>query len=106
MEPEVNINLETKVGLKDIGDLTSDPNISKIYANGFQIGLTFGDASLVTKHNEIATHVVTMSLPALKSLYEQIGKIITIHSNSTGIQILSFDEMNEVLKKKQSDGKL
>lgn len=106
MEPIVDINVNKKGVIKDISVLTSDPNISKVYANGFQIGLTLGDASLVAKHNEVATHVITMSLPALKSLYDQIGKIIAIHGSDTGLQILSFDEMNEVLKKKQTDGKL
>lgn len=106
MEPVVNINLNKKAVIKDIAGLTSDPNISKVYANGFQIGLTLGDASLVVKHNEVATHVITMSLPALKSLYEQLGKIISIHGSDTGLNILSFEEMTAVLKKKQADGKL
>ena len=102
MEPIVNINLNSQAIIKDIYDLTADLNIVKVYANGFQLGLSLGDSSILIKQNEVPSHLITMSLPAMKSLYEQMGKILAIYGTDLGQQIISFDEMNESLRKKQT----
>lgn len=83
--------------VESIDEITKDPSVSKLYANGFQVGATLADASIMIRHNNQTTAIITMSLPALKSLRDQLDQIITVVSKSFG-NIESFDEISKKMK--------
>ncbi len=95
---EKDKNLSASNLIESLDDLSKRSDIIKIYANGFQCGASIADASIVVRYNNQSVAIVSMSLPALKSLNEKISEIIENVNKNVG-EILSFDEINENIAK-------
>lgn len=102
MEPIIKY---TAPVIEDITELTKDSNLNKFYANGFQCGMTLSDASIIFKHNNVNVGMVTLTLPAMKSLFLKMGEVMAGYEGATDQQILSFDELVILAQTKASDGK-
>lgn len=81
-----------------MNDVTADPNVMKFYGNGFQCGATLADGSIMIKQNENPVCLITMSLPALKSLHKQIGDILEIYKKNFKLEISNFEELTDRVK--------
>lgn len=100
--PEVEINTNKKAKSIPIEEIVVNPNVPKFYGNGFQCGATLADSNLLVKLNDQPICLISMSLPALKTLHEQIGQILGIYANNFGIEIPTFGELTKKVVEKQS----
>jgi hypothetical protein len=80
--------------------LSEDPNVLKIYTNGFQCSVTLADAGLLLKLNDVPMALVSMSLPAMKSLHSQLGLLLETYKRDIG-EVQNFEELTEVVKAKR-----
>lgn len=94
-DPIVEINPTKKLKVHPINEVIANPNVPKFYGNGFQCGATLADGSLMVKHNDEPVCLISMSLPALKSLHEQIGQILNLYKKNFDIEILSFEDLTK-----------
>jgi hypothetical protein len=92
--------MDTKVEFKphsksivDIAILTKDPDIIKIYSNGYQCGFTVSDVNIVLKQNDVSVGVLILPLSGLKTLHTQMGKLIENYKKYIGKDILSIEEL-------------
>jgi len=92
MEKTVNLSI-TKGPIDDVVKLSTDPNILKLYANGFQCTFTLTDGVLVLKHNGAIIAMVTMSLAAIKTLHKNIEATVQGYEKQIGINIPTFEDL-------------
>jgi len=89
--PSVNPN--------ELSDASSDPTISKIYVNGFTLGLTNADLLFVGKLNNKPEVVVNMSFTLAKTLVKQLNGLILSLESSTERDIMTTDVIDSVMGK-------
>jgi len=77
----------------DLRSLTENAAVPKIFTNGFQCGFSLSDAHLILKHNEAPAAIITMGLPAAKSLINQLQLLIEVYERNIGLQVLSIEEI-------------
>ena len=85
-----------------IPDLILNPIVSKIYTNGAQYGFTFSDAHIIFKHNDVPMALITMSLTSLKTLHEQVGKLLETYKSTTGQDVVSIEEIATIFNQKSN----
>jgi hypothetical protein len=101
-------NKDQKTGPKllgpvDIETVMAHPNVIKIYANGFTLGHSFVDATMIIQHGKMPIAAVSMPFAALKSLNRAIGETIAKIEAGLGQTLPDTKELsvtwNENLKK-------
>lgn len=85
---EININK----------DLVKNESVVKLYANGFQCGVTLGDASIVLKQDDVPVALIHLSQSSIKSLASQINSVLKTFTDQVKIEVNDFDELIEKLK--------
>jgi len=78
-----------------------DPNVPKVYANGFLSGLGNGDTTIVFQCNAKPTMVLNMSFTLAKTLAIKIGQMINDIEENSENSIMTTDEISVVLEKKR-----
>lgn len=88
---------EIKIGGKPIEgyfeDALNDPEVPKIYANGFSNGLGTGDVTIVFQLSQKPVAVVNVSFTVAKTLAQKINSMILSLENDTGNTIMTTDEI-------------
>jgi len=98
MDAQTTIN--KKIPTPDLlPEVSINKDVLKLYANGFQCGATLGDSSIILRLNDAPIALVSMSLPAMKSLHNQLGTILEAYSKGV-TSILSFEELQQTVSKK------
>ncbi len=88
---------EIKIGEKPIEgyfeDALNDPEVPKIYANGFSNGLGVGDVTIVFQLGLKPVAMVNVSFTVAKTLAQKINSMILNLENDTGNTIMTTDEI-------------
>lgn len=79
-----------------------DPNLIKIYANGFVNGVGQGDVMVLLMQNDEAVAMLNMSYTVAKTLVIKLGAAIRDLEEKTGNNIMTTDEVD----KKMSSNKI
>jgi len=82
-----------------------DPNIPKVYANGFMNALGNGDSTLVFQWNGNPVLVLNMSFTLSKTLALKLGNMIGDIEKGSGNTIMITDEIARALKLKPFSSK-
>ncbi|MFO7877093.1 MAG: hypothetical protein R6U55_10990 [Desulfovermiculus sp.] len=94
-----------KAPADNINDILNDPNIQKIYANGFTIFIGNADVGIILKTNNQAQYVLNISYTLAKTLYSKLHEMIHDLETSTDNQIMTTDRINDKLFAKQKGDK-
>lgn len=95
--PEIKHEHTNKV--INVSELVKNVDVPFFFTNGFQCGFTFADAHVVFKSHEVPVAVVNMGLPAIKTLHEQLGLILSTYTKNTGLQVSSLEEIASTFNK-------
>jgi hypothetical protein len=76
-----------------------NPNLARVYTNGFAIGLTASDISLVLNINAHPQVVVDMTWAVAKQMSKEIGEAVSAYESATGVPIRTNKEMVEPMAK-------
>ena len=75
-----------------------NPTIPKIYINGFFIGSTNADITVVAQQNARPTAVFNMSYGIAKTLVEKLANTISQIESVANTKVLTTDDMDKALK--------
>lgn len=70
-----------------------DPAVSRIYANGFTIGMSNADAHVVLQYFGRPVAIVSMSYTLAKTLHEKLGGLVVQWEKSTGQTLQTTDSI-------------
>lgn len=87
------------VGPLDIDTAIRTANISRIYANGFSIGHSLLEATILAQQGRTPIAAIHVTFPVLKSLYSAIGESIKQIERGLGEEIPTLDELAVKWKK-------
>ncbi|MEX2472259.1 MAG: hypothetical protein WEA34_08780 [Gemmatimonadota bacterium] len=73
-------------------------DVPHVYANGFQIGVSNADISLVLKLDNRPTHVVHLSYTLAKTLEKKIGGVVAQFEEAVGRDMLVTDEVDKAFR--------
>lgn len=78
-----------------------NPVIPKLWSNGVAIGRSSSEATVLFLQGQAAIVTVSMGYPALKSLYNAIGKVLADVERITGQSIKDNHELSELFTEKK-----
>lgn len=78
----------------------ANPDVPKIYANGFVNAIGTGDVAILFKNGNSPAAVVNLSYTVAKSLAAKIGYLIAQLEEGTGNTIMISDEINKAMLEK------
>lgn len=81
-----------------INNALKDPNLPKLYFNGFLTGHSNSDMLLLLLQNGIPSSAVNMSFTTAKSLYLELGKLISQFEASTNHTIMTVNDVESFMK--------
>lgn len=84
----------------DIEELNADRNILKIYGNGFNVGFSLSDATIVIQLGSTPVAILNLSHIALKSLAGNLLQSIEAIEKTIGEPIKSIQDYKSGLIKK------
>ena len=92
---EVNQELEKK-----LNEALKDPEVQRIYANGFVNALGVGDVMILLQNSKKPIAVLSLSYTVAKTLSIKLGALISQLENSTGNTIMTTDDIEKSLSKR------
>jgi hypothetical protein len=93
--PKQEIIQPTQVSLDD---LIKDTQVSKFFTNSFQCGFSTSDANIVFKYNSTPVALLTMGMPAVKTLKNQLEQLLLLYEKSTKQTVLSIEELVTIIQ--------
>jgi hypothetical protein len=94
--PEFDIN--------ELPKANKDPNVPKMYFNGFLTGMTNADVVMLTKLNNEPVAVLNFSLSVAKTLVRQLSQLIVRLEENSENEIMTIDVIDKALAKIRNDG--
>jgi hypothetical protein len=82
----------------DVKLILRDPEIKKLYANGFIIHISASDIVLIPALNDTPLQVINLSYTSAKSLAEALSSAVKFFESSTGVEIKTTKEFSKLLK--------
>jgi hypothetical protein len=77
----------------------ADPAMTRLYANGFTLGITNADAYLVLQLMGKPVATVSMSYTLAKTLSERLGKLVADWEAKTGQKLATTDIIDQAFRK-------
>jgi len=90
---------QAKKQLESLNQALDNPNIPKIYVNGFFIGTTNADITLITQQNGRPVAALNMSFEIAKTLVKKLGSVVQDLEKSIGTEFLTTDDFDEAVRK-------
>ena len=84
---------------KELSKALRDPEIQKIYANGFTSAMGIGDITILLKNSGISIAALNLSYTVAKTLSIKLGGLISQLEASTGNTIMTTDDIEKSLSK-------
>jgi hypothetical protein len=78
---------------------TSDSSIPKIYANGFAVGLTNADVSIVLQLSGQPVALLNISFTLAKTLAQKVGGVVGTFEKAIQQNLVTTDEVSMALSK-------
>ena len=75
----------------------ANPEVPKIYTNGFVLGLSAADAFVVLQSGPSVVAVIQMSYPIVKTLAVQLTTLLTDYEAKTGQKVGTVGEITDKL---------
>ena len=91
---EVNQELEKK-----FKEALANPEIQRIYANGFVSATGVGDITILLQNSGKPITILNLSYTVAKTLAIRLGALISQLEDSTGNTIMTTDDINKSLLK-------
>ena len=76
----------------------NDPNVPKVYANGFVQGASLSDIFVLFQRGGVSTAVLNMSLTTAKALAKRLNSAIEDIESKLGHPIPTMEEMQSVFE--------
>lgn len=76
-----------------------DPSIPRIYANGFTVGLTNADVSIVLQLSGQPVALLNISYTLAKTLAQKVGGVVSAFEEAIDEHLVTTDEVSEALRK-------
>ena len=89
---------------ENIDEIVNDPDIKRIYANGFTIFVGNSDFGVILKTNNKTTHVLNISYTLAKTLHVKLHQMISRLEESTNHEIMITDIINDKFLGKSKKG--
>ena len=84
---------EQKSATPDVLQVALDnPNVPKIYVNGFQVASTNADIMIVAQSNARPTAVLNMSFELAKTLVQKVGNVVELVEKQTDTKFLTTED--------------
>ncbi|MDO8677786.1 MAG: hypothetical protein Q7R30_04380 [Acidobacteriota bacterium] len=91
-----------KTALPEVFDAAQrDPELKHIYANGFGVGLTNADVSVVLQLSGRPIKVLHLSYTLAKTLAEKLGQVVKEFETAIDTKLVTTDKVDEAFKKLQ-----
>lgn len=84
---------------EDMVQFAQSLDLPQLYFNGFQIGLTNSDISLIMLCNGQPKSIASISFTTAKTLHIGLGEMITALEGATGRTIMTMQDIGEGLEK-------
>lgn len=84
---------------KEFDKALGDPEIQKIYANGFSNAMGIGDIVILLKNSGKPIAVLNLSYTVAKTLALKLGALISQLEDATGNTIMTTDDIKKSLSK-------
>jgi hypothetical protein len=75
-----------------------DPNVHRVYANGFTLGLTNADTHIVLQWFGRPIAIVNLSYTLAKTLSQRLAKMVEDWEKKTGQPLATTDKIDEAYK--------
>ncbi len=86
---------------KELKSALKDPEIQKIYANGFSNAMGIGDIMILLKNSGKPIAVLNLSYTVAKTLSMKLGALISQLEDATGNAIMTTDDIKKSLSKRR-----
>ena len=81
--------------VKAIPEAAVDPTVTKVYGNGFAIGMSNADVQILLKLNGQSVALVNLSYTLAKTLSVRLGGLIADWESKTGHQLVMTDSVDD-----------
>ena len=81
----------------------NDPNVPRIYFNGFSCSLTGGDVTVALEFNKKPVCVANMSYTMAKTLSQKLAGIVATLEGITGNTIMTTDDIAVKMNARQEE---
>jgi hypothetical protein len=82
----------------DISDILADPDVPKLYMNGFVVGKSLSDMFIIAQTASKPLAMIQMSFTTAKTLAEDLSNLIQEFENQTGQKLLSMRDIQQKQK--------
>ena len=86
-------------------DLVNDDSVNKYFANAVQTQLTLADGCLIFRSYNKVHCIVTMPLPLIKSLQQNLTTVIAEYEKNLGEEVKTIDQLAAIMQGKSGDVK-
>ncbi len=86
----------------DLNSIINDPRVPKVYANGFLVGNSITDVTLISQTGGAPSAVIFMTFTSLKALQKNIDAVIKNIEKGLGEPIEDLVALNERFNKNSS----
>jgi len=84
---------------KRLNEALKDPQVQRIYANGFINALGIGDVMILLQNSKKPIAVLNLSYTVAKTLAVKLGALISQLEDSTGNTIMTTDDIDRSMSK-------
>lgn len=88
-----------------VADLIKDDKVAILFANTFQCGFSVSDANIILMYNNAPLALLTMGLPAVRSLKNQLEQLLSLYEKNTKQSVLSIEELVQIIQENASTTK-
>ncbi len=86
-----------------VDNAVKDPDVPKLYANGFITGIGKGDISITLQRNAQPVAVLNLSFTVAKTLALKLGTVINDLEDKAQTEILTTEQFNKAFIEKPSE---
>lgn len=88
---------------EELNKAIKNPEIPKVYANGFMTAIGIGDITILLKNSGKPIAVLNLSYTVAKTLSIKLGGLISQLESSTGNTIMTTDDIKKSLSKGENN---
>lgn len=89
---------KSKQQIDVLNQALDNPNVPKIYINGFLIGTSNADVTVLAQQNARPTAVLNMSFEIAKTLVTKLNQTIARIEKAANVNFLTTDDMDKITK--------
>lgn len=78
----------------------SDQTVQRVYANGFALGLTNADITVVLQQNAQPIAVLNLSFTLAKTLAQRLGRVVSEFEEKLSTTLVTTDKIDEAFASK------